>query len=143
LFSESPTGHTGVIYQRSEIKFAQITDGTSQTYLLGEKNINADHYDTGLVGNDDQSMYLGQNEDNLCATFQWSPNAIGVGPPRCQPKPDTPGFNYKMTFGGPHPGGWVALFCDNSARFLNYDMDPITHQRLGNRLDGNVIATDR
>jgi hypothetical protein len=48
-----------------------------------------------------------------------------------------------MTFGGPHPGGWVALFCDNSARFLNYDMDPITHQRLGNRLDGNVIATDR
>jgi prepilin-type N-terminal cleavage/methylation domain-containing protein len=140
FFSKSPTGHTGVIYQRSEIKFAQITDGTSHTYLLGEKNIDANHYETDQPGNNDQSMYLGQNEDNLCATFQWSPGAEGVGPPRCQPRPDTPGLYVKMVFGGPHPGGWVALFCDNSARFMTYDMEPLNHQRLGNRLDGDVVT---
>jgi len=137
-----PTGHTGVIFQRSEIKFAQITDGTSKTYLLGEKNLNPDHYLTGLAANDDQSMYLGQNEDSLCATFMWPPRNIGVGRPATAPKPDTPGVYYKMTFGGAHLGGWVALFCDNSARFMSYEIEPLTHQWLGNRQDGNVVSVD-
>ena len=66
--SKSPNGNTGVIWQRSTIKFSQITDGTAHTYLIGEKNLNPDHYEDGTLSNDDQSMYLGHNEDNLCAT---------------------------------------------------------------------------
>jgi prepilin-type processing-associated H-X9-DG protein len=44
-----------------------------------------------------------------------------------------------VTFGGPHPGGWIALFCDGSVRFLPYSMELLIHQYFGNRLDGNVI----
>ena len=34
-----PTGNTGIIFQRSTISYKQITDGTSHTYLIGEKNL--------------------------------------------------------------------------------------------------------
>jgi hypothetical protein len=135
----SPTGHTGVIWQRSEIKFGQITDGTTYTYLLGEKNLNPDHYEDCLVGNDDQSMYNGFDRDNLRSTFLWRAGSEGVGVPFAPPRPDTLGAEFTWSFGGPHPSGWIALFCDGSVQFLPYDMELILHQHFGNRLDGNTI----
>jgi prepilin-type N-terminal cleavage/methylation domain-containing protein len=135
------TGLTGVIFQRSEIKINQITDGTTYTYLLGEKNLAADHYEDGIPGNDDQSMYNGHDRDNLRSTAIWYPGFENKGAPICPAVPDTPGKTYSdWNFGGPHPGGWVALFCDGSVRFLSYDMALSTHQNFGNRKDGNVIA---
>lgn len=132
-------GLTGVIFQRSEIKFSQITDGTTHTYLLGEKNLDPNHYDDGVPGNDDQSMYNGHDRDNLRAAFSWYPGPE-VGPPQCPAVPDTPGTDYSQwNFGGPHPGGWVALFCDGSVRYLTYDMGPKVHQNFGTRNDGDVI----
>lgn len=137
--SLSPTGHSGVIYQRSEIKFSQITDGTTYTYLLGEKNLDPDRYEDCDTGNDDQSMYNGHDRDNLRSTLVWLPGREHVGRPRVPPEPDTPGVEFTWNFGGPHPGGWVAMFCDGSVRFLPYSMEPTIHQRFGNRLDGEVI----
>jgi prepilin-type N-terminal cleavage/methylation domain-containing protein len=142
LKSTSGTGHTGVIYQRSEIKYAQITDGLSSTYLLGEKNLDPDHYEDSLTGNDDQSMYNGHDRDNLRSTFVWVPGFEGVGKPRWMAQPDTPGVEFTWSFGGPHVGGWTALFCDGSVHFLTYQMDPIVHSRLGNRQDGNPIDSN-
>jgi prepilin-type N-terminal cleavage/methylation domain-containing protein len=134
------SGLTGVIFQRSEVKISQITDGTTYTYLIGEKNLAADHYDDGVPGNDDQSMYNGHDKDNLRSTTVWFPGFENKGAPQCPAVPDTPGKDYcDWNFGGPHPGGWLAVFCDGSVRFLSYDMDPSTHQNFGNRKDGNII----
>lgn len=138
LFSTSPTGHSGVIFQRSEIKFSQITDGATHTYLLGEKNLMPEAYETSLTGNDDQSMYNGHDRDNLRSTFMWRPGAEGVGPPRWPPLPDTSLYEHTWGFGSAHHSGWAAVFCDGSVRFLPYDIDPYLHQRLGNRCDGQV-----
>jgi prepilin-type N-terminal cleavage/methylation domain-containing protein len=132
-------GMTGVIFQRSEIKISQITDGTTFTYLLGEKNVDANHYDDGNTVNDDQSMYNGYDKDNLRAAFAWYPGFEHQGKPIRPPAPDTAGVLFEWNFGGPHPGGWVALFCDNSVRFLPYDINPDVHQNFGSRKDGNVI----
>jgi prepilin-type N-terminal cleavage/methylation domain-containing protein len=134
--SKSPTGHTGVIWQRSMIKFSQITDGTAHTYLIGEKYLNPDHYDDGTLSNDDQSMYLGHNEDNLCATGPTN-NPAGLAP-----KHDTPGVSYKFTFGSAHASGWHAVFCDGSVHFISYEIEPLVHEWLGNRLDGNTPSSD-
>jgi prepilin-type N-terminal cleavage/methylation domain-containing protein len=136
---DSPTGHTGVINQRSEITFAQITDGTTHTYLIGEKNLDPDHYSDGQTGNDDQSMYNGHDRDNVRSTYCFPPGRENQGRAIWPPRADTPGLEYTWGFGGPHPSGWVAVFCDGSVQFLSYEMEPVTHQRLGNRLDGNVI----
>jgi hypothetical protein len=130
-----------VIFQRSEIKFSQITDGTTYTYLLGEKNLDPNHYEDCRIGNDDQSMYNGHDRDNLRSTLVWRRNLENVGQPIWPPRPDTPGVEYRWSFGGPHSGGWVALFCDSSVRFLSYDMELKNHQRFGNRVDGETIDT--
>ena len=137
------TGHTGVIFQRSEIKFNMITDGTSKTYLLGEKNLDADQYETGWAGNDDQSMYSGYDRDNLRTSFVWIPGLENTARPSVEiPRPDTPGYDPKFAFGGPHPGGWVAIFCDSSVRFIPYEMDLMNHQRLGDRQDGEIATLE-
>lgn len=138
-------GLTGVIYQRSEVKIKNITDGTTKTYLIGEKNVASNHYEDGGVGNDDQSMYNGYDRDNLRSTAMWYPGFEGKGDPLCPPTADAPKndntpYN-EWVFGGPHPGGWNAVFCDGSVHFLSYDMDPMLHQNFGNRKDGNVIAS--
>ena len=72
-------GLTGVIFQRSEIKMAQVTDGTTYTYLLGEKCVDAAEYETGRAGNDDQSMYNGHDKDNLRGSLVWYPGFENEG----------------------------------------------------------------
>jgi type II secretory pathway pseudopilin PulG len=136
-------GMTGVIYQRSEVKIREITDGTTQTYLLGEKYLDSDHYEDGFPGNDDQSMYNGYDKANLRAADIWLPGLENVGAPLRPPVPDAPstGTQYEWNFGGPHPGGWMALFCDGSVRYLSFDMKPEIHQNFGTRNDGNVIES--
>ena len=59
---------TGIHYLRSEIKIADIADGTSNTYMVGEKYINPDWYFTGQDPADDQSLYSGFNNDNSRST---------------------------------------------------------------------------
>ena len=54
------------------------------------------------------------------------------------PCPILPDVYYDWYFGGPHPGGWIAVFCDNSVRFLSFDMKPVLHQNFGSRYDGRV-----
>jgi prepilin-type N-terminal cleavage/methylation domain-containing protein len=134
------TPQTGVVFQRSTVRIAQITDGTTYTYLFGEKNVDTDHYETGEPRNDDQSMYNGHDRDNLRSAF------VGIinGQVSLQfseiPIPDAPGSkSQEWRFGGPHPGGWQAVFCDGSVQFMSYEMEPLHHAWFGNRQDGNVI----
>ena len=119
------------------MSFRQITDGTTFTYFVGEKNLQVEEYETGNAQNDDQSMYNGHDQDNIRSTLvEQLPSGAVAGFP---PTPDTPGREFKWKFGGPHSGGWQAAFCDGSARFLSYDMNPMIHRWLGNRQDGNTI----
>jgi prepilin-type processing-associated H-X9-DG protein len=147
VFSKSKcsTGHTGIIFQRSTVKFRQITDGTSQTYLIGEKNVQDDYYLDGGALNDDQSMYNGWDKDNVRSTaITMLPNGTLINTASYPPLPDsdTPSQSadqYQWAFGGPHPGGWQVVFCDGSVHFLSYDMNVLIHRDLGNRQDGNTI----
>jgi prepilin-type N-terminal cleavage/methylation domain-containing protein len=126
--------HTGTVFQRSEIEMRQITDGTSHTYLFGEKNCKPKHYDTGRIGNDDQSMYNGHDQDNLRSTFV---DDQGIG---WMPAPDNSSVvDLTYAFGGPHPGGWNAVLCDGSVHYFTYSVDPFIHKWLGNREDGQSI----
>ena len=63
VFTGWMLGWTGVIFQHSQLRIAEITDGTSQTYLLGEKTIDPDYYFDGLEYGDDWSWDTGQQDD--------------------------------------------------------------------------------
>ena len=146
---DNASEHTGVIFLRSEIRFAHITDGASQTYLVGEKFLDARHYRTGPADSqygdfgDNGSMYSGYDWDNLRTSGNPS---IGLLPPR----PDNihlsnrdPGNRQDHRgFGSAHVSGCHFAFCDGSVRVVAYGIDPATHQHLANRQDGLVADVD-
>ncbi len=117
---------TGICYMRSRITVGGITDGASQTYLVGEKYLNPDSYFTGLDAADDQTLLGGFDNDNHRST---------VSPPL----QDAPGVGNYVVYGIAHPGSYNATFCDGSVHAISYYIDPSTHQHLGNRADGAAI----
>ncbi len=115
----------GVIFQRSEIPIQTIRNGTSNTYLIGEKYLNPDQYDTGADPSDNECMYTGFNNDVCRVTFQ-------------PPLRDTPGFSNTIIFGSAHISGVNMLMCDGSVNHVGFNIDPEVFRRAGNReLDVN------
>jgi len=132
LSNKSPTAnppyHTGISFQRSMIRIAQVTDGLSNTYLIGERYLMPDNYNTGIDGADNSNLMTGYENDNHRCTAQ-------------PPMQDTPGYYTTPIsyFGSAHAGGLHMSFCDGSVQWINYTIDPTIHFLLGNREDGMVI----
>jgi prepilin-type processing-associated H-X9-DG protein len=122
---------TGVSFQRSEVELRQIEDGTTQTYLVGEKFLNPDHYETGGDSTDDHPLTNGDDYD----FFAWSFYNGRV----LFPLPDTSGVALRWRFGSAHPSICNMSFCDGSVRSLGYEIEELVHRRLANRKDGNVV----
>ncbi len=164
--SRNPFYQSGVIYFRSETTFAKISDGSSKTYLIGEKFVSPLAYDSNKAWNlsssdernasygDNQSMYAGYEWDNqrVAAGTTWTPrerstlyNAAygrrGVAIEEFQPAMDNNddlSKNY-LAYGSAHPGSMNMSMCDGSVRSISYDINPQTHQFLANREDGQPI----
>jgi type II secretory pathway pseudopilin PulG len=114
---------TGICYLRSAVQLAQIRDGTSHTYLIGEKYLSSGGTDPG----DDQSLFVGYDWDTVrWANVQWTP------------LPDASGAATQR-FGSAHPSGCQFIFCDGSVRAISFEIDGAVHRRLGNRQDGQPI----
>jgi prepilin-type processing-associated H-X9-DG protein len=138
---------TGVIYYRSEVSSKKITDGTSHTYLIGERFMRPDAYENLLsAGNDrygdNQGAYAGYEWENH--RVAWNPNSTYASTPELfQPRQDSiigidgPGF---LAFGSAHAGSMNMAMCDGSVQGISYDIDRDTHRYLANRLDGQVVT---
>ncbi len=88
----------GIFYVRSMRKMAEITDGTANTYLAGEKYIDSDHYDDGTEPYDDQGWDTGFDWD----TIRWSASSSD-NDPNYRPMQDTPGVVMGANFGSAMP----------------------------------------
>ena len=120
--------YTGVSYQRSKVRLAQITDGTSKTYLVGEKHVQVEGYEDVFIDESDrENMYTGFNNDNHRTTQH-------------PPLPDTYGKSHSTRFGSAHPGVFQAVYCDGSTHAISFDVDPDLHRVHGNRHDGEVVS---
>jgi hypothetical protein len=120
----------GVIYLRSHVKIAQITDGTTRTYLFGEKYLNPDYYEGQTVitdFGDDQGAYSGYNADVNRTTHLLYP-----------PLQDTPGFTRTFNFGSAHSSVFYMAMCDGSVRGVSYDIDRDVHKAHGSRAGSEV-----
>jgi prepilin-type N-terminal cleavage/methylation domain-containing protein len=117
---------TGIVFQRSRIRMQHISDGSSSTYLCGEKYLKATNYDNGEDTGDNETWCTGHNNDNLRTT---------ASPPRS----DSPeGPDNGNIFGSAHTTTWQVAYCDGHVEAISYDIDPVVHKNRGNRLDGNV-----
>jgi prepilin-type N-terminal cleavage/methylation domain-containing protein len=117
------TGYTSV---------GQISDGTSQTLLLGEKHVVDPHYGEYSYG--DHSFYNGAN-------YSSAQRSAGPGFPLARSIKDKPS-NYLDIFGSPHTNQCLFAFCDGSVHPLNVGIDVTNLGRLAGRNDGQVITVD-
>jgi prepilin-type N-terminal cleavage/methylation domain-containing protein len=122
-------GETGVCFQRSEITFGDITDGTSSTFMIGEKYLSPDKYTTGDDAADNENMYVGYDND----IYRSGHTTFGA------PAMDRPGLVNKYSWGSAHSGGFNISLCDGSIHNVDYNVDATLLARLGNRRDGLVV----
>jgi len=123
----------GVILAMSEVKLAQITDGTSQVLLIGEKHIPYGEYDTATAPGNDQGWDLGFDLD----INRWTKH------PPLSDSDDFPthftGEDAWSVFGSAHPAGCQFVLCDGSVHTITYDIDRDVFTLLGSIADGRIV----
>lgn len=128
---------TGICFLRSQVTVAEIRDGTSNTFMIGEKYLTPDAYYTGTDGADNESMYCGYDNDNHRSVHYDLNSTIW------SPKQDTPGEYNSYRFGSAHAGGFNMAFCDGSVHTISYSIDRETYRRLGHRRDALPVDASK
>jgi prepilin-type N-terminal cleavage/methylation domain-containing protein/prepilin-type processing-associated H-X9-DG protein len=130
-YAASNLDGNGVVRQYDPRRIAEITDGTSNTLLVGDKRLN--RAQLGQPQADDNEGYTcGWNED----TVRWGSQ---------KPQPDFTGdpslYGGKL-FGSSHPGTFNIVLCDGSVRSLPYSVDLSAFKSLADIGDGQVVNID-
>lgn len=123
----NPYYQNGICYGTSQVKVKDIRDGTSHTYLVGEKYVDPLHYRDGLTYDEDSPLFAGCDWD-------WHRWGFAV------PSQDRKRFPNTEIFGSAHPSSFNMSFADGSVRSILYDIELATHQMLSNREDGGRNA---
>jgi prepilin-type N-terminal cleavage/methylation domain-containing protein/prepilin-type processing-associated H-X9-DG protein len=121
---------SGVVETDPAVRIADITDGTSNTLMVGEKRLNLSNLGQRQEDSDDIGYTAGWNGDTLRSTYQ-SPEQDYLG---SEPE--------EQLFGSSHPGRFNAVFADGSVRTIAYGVDPDIFYRLGDISDGEVVDLD-
>ncbi len=123
---------TAPIEQRR--RMGDITDGTSNTIMVGEKQVHPTVL--GSAGGDNEPW----NNSG------WDQDHVRFG--EAVPEPDdkhpdsTKSTFWSVRFGGPHPGGFTAGMSDGSVRFIQYNLSADNWRRICQIRDGEVINAD-
>ncbi len=128
----------GAMFACSQVAAKDIFDGTSNTYLCGEKYVNPSCYTSNGDGGDDNSVFTGRDSDNIRHAY-------------ITPKQDRTGMSssgwgtysgraQSAIFGSAHSGSLGMAMCDGSVYRVSYSIDGEIHKYLANREDGNVFT---
>jgi prepilin-type processing-associated H-X9-DG protein len=124
----------GVLFYNSSIQINQISDGTSNTFLAGERFSRDPAVPDADLADWRGWAWTNYNSggDSLGDT-SWPINSmaanIGVDP-------------RKTNFGSGHMGGANFLFCDGSVHFIDSTMSIVNLQRLSVPNDGHPVYFD-
>ncbi|MCC6124279.1 MAG: DUF1559 domain-containing protein [Pirellulales bacterium] len=121
---------TGITYTHHQYILRDILDGTSKTMLIGEKNVNPDHYHSGKNWGDDQGPFPGDERDPV-RWAAWSFSASDyIAPAR-----DRAGADQSWGFGSAHASTFNVALCDGSVHAIRYDISEKNMRRLSRRND--------
>ena len=119
---------TGVVRQYFPTRIGEITDGTSNTLLVGEKRLNVAYL--GRQEPDDSEGYTCGFEEDVMRYTNRSPE---------QDWTEDNGANGGKQFGSSHTAGFHAVFADGSVRVIGYLIDPTLFSYIGHKNDGQTI----
>ncbi len=123
-----PDDWSGISWLRHSVRIRDISDGTGNTFLFGEKHVVRSAYQTGTDWGDNEPLYGGFNNDNHRSTHpDWvyqrdHVNQMSFG-----------------SFGSAHSSGANFVMVDGSVHHLAYSIDSELFRCLGNRHDGQAI----
>jgi prepilin-type N-terminal cleavage/methylation domain-containing protein/prepilin-type processing-associated H-X9-DG protein len=131
----------GIFFRDSKVRMADVTDGTSNTFLFGERFHRDLEFDrimgTGypLSG---QGRWAAVGDGALSQQLLSTPVLINYQ----VPSPYVPGAldNRLCAYGSGHPGGANFALVDGSVRFLSDQTNLITLQALSTRAGGEAVA---
>jgi prepilin-type N-terminal cleavage/methylation domain-containing protein len=124
--TKGPDAADGVVFCMSTTRLIDVTDGSSSTYLIGEKYLSPDNYNDGKYEADNNPFTEGIDWDNA----RWADSG---------PLQDTPGNEDPRPFGSAHPAVFHMATCDGAAHPVAYTIEPATHSHLCARNDGKIV----
>lgn len=128
----------GMFFRRSRVRLREVTDGTSSTYLIGEKYVDPAQLAAGTSDDDDQCLYSGHERDVLRTGLEPPSQDRAGGDPSTQ-SGSTGGTNkdpLPIVFGSAHAEGCGMAMVDGSVRTVEYGIAPTVHRSLSSRNDG-------
>jgi prepilin-type N-terminal cleavage/methylation domain-containing protein len=138
------SGETGLFGKASRVRMADITDGTSQTFAVGERDARSrGQGDFGALGDPFRHAAVWiramPRPGSITPTTQHGRSVTGIctdlpGSTRVLNGPSSRGF------GSAHVGGAHFLLADGSVRFIGESIDLATYGRLAHKSDGEVIG---
>ncbi|WP_153557213.1 DUF1559 family PulG-like putative transporter [Roseimaritima sediminicola] len=119
---------SGVSWLRGSARLSDIVDGTSHTYLCGEKHVAKNGYYEPEDRGYDGAMLSGVDLD----TTRWT-----LRPPL---RDTLDAYNHERQFGSAHGAICYMAMCDGHVQAVSFTVDPQVHQIRGSRHDGRVIT---
>jgi prepilin-type N-terminal cleavage/methylation domain-containing protein len=134
----------GVFFGCSQIRMAEIADGTSNTFMIGESRFDTFSQD----GNEMDFWYIGSPQIDPCSCLtsgtggtEFSEFCGSTGVPfNARAIPSTSGYVKELSFSSLHPSGAQFVIGDASVRFVPFTINPQTYQALGSRNGGESLS---
>ncbi|HUR53273.1 MAG TPA: DUF1559 domain-containing protein, partial [Gemmataceae bacterium] len=121
--------YNGPFFPRSAVKLTDLVRGTSNTVMIGEKYLNPNNYMTVLDPSDNESIYVGMDNDIYRCTFS-------------APLQDRKGLQDTLRFGSVHAGALQVCLGDGSVRNVSYTVNPAAWAASGDRTSGSTLSLD-
>jgi prepilin-type processing-associated H-X9-DG protein len=130
LASNFNPAQKGVVCQTYPRRITEVSDGTSYTLMVGEKQVDLRTMNS-LSTNSDQGYASGWAGDTMGRTDQQpGQDSYDLGPPS----------PLRPAFGSSHPGSFNAVFVDGSVRDISYNINLLILKAIGDIDDGIPVS---